>query len=89
MDDVRRGWQSQAPVMTPLTMSLLRRVARRFDRRSHLEDLLAIAVQLVLVIFFAAAAWFGEVMLCRIGCALFAGGTLYTGYRCVDSCWKD
>jgi hypothetical protein len=88
-DDVRKGWQSQVPRMTPLTVSLLRRIARRFDRRSHLEDLVAIAVQLVLAMFFAAAAWFGDVTLCRIGCALFAAGTLYTVYRYVDSCWKD
>jgi MFS family permease len=88
-DDVRKGWQSQAPAMTPLTVSLLRRVARRFDRRSHLEDLVAITGQLALVIFFAAAAWFGVVTLCRIGCALFAAATLYTIYRYVDSCWKD
>jgi hypothetical protein len=88
-DDVRKGWQSQVPAMTPLTVSLLRRVARRFDRRSHFEDLLTIAVQVVLATFFAAAAWFGEVTLCRIGCALFAAGALYTGYRYVDTCWKD
>jgi hypothetical protein len=75
--------------MTPLTSSLLRRIARRFDRRSHIDDLLAIAVHLVLVLFFGAAAWFGEIPLCQIGCALFAAGAMYTGYRYVDGCWKD
>ncbi len=88
-DDVRKGWQSQVPAMTPLTSSLLRRAARRFDRRSHFEDVLAIAFQIAMAAFFSAAAWFGEVTLCRIGCALFAAGTLYTSYRYVAACWKD
>jgi hypothetical protein len=88
-DEVRKGWQSQVPAMTPLTSSLLRRAARRFDRRSHFEDVLAIAFQIAMAAFFGAAARFGEVTLCRIGCALFAAGTLYTSYRYVAACWKD
>jgi hypothetical protein len=88
-DDVRKGWQSQVPAMAPLTSSLLRRTARRFDRKSHFEDVVAVAFQIALAAFFGAMAWFGEVTLCRIGCALFAAGTLYTCYRYSAACWKD
>jgi hypothetical protein len=39
-------------------------------------------------LFFGAAAWFGEVTLCRIGCALIAAGFCYSVYR-LGVFWKS
>ncbi|MFN0165884.1 MAG: hypothetical protein ACKV22_05575 [Bryobacteraceae bacterium] len=80
-DDIRTSWQSQPPVLPPLTSSLLRRTALWFVWRSRTRDILDLTFLAAQVVFFAAAAAVGEVLLCRIGCALIAAGGSYTVYQ--------
>jgi len=88
-DDVRNTWQTQTPVMTPLTSSLLRRAARRFDRKSRRGGLFDLVGFVALVLFFCVVACWGEVTLCRIGCALIAIGISYSAYHRIRGGWMD
>ena len=87
-EQVRSDWQDQRP-MTPLTSSLLRRVARRFNRKSRLAGIVDASVFGALAIFFSAVAWFGEITLCRVGCALLGAALFYSMHRQVHDNWKD
>jgi hypothetical protein len=75
--------------MNPLTASPLRRTARQFDRRSRLDHLVTATIHGLLALFFGAAAWFGEVVLCRIGCSVIALAFLYSSFRFVRECAED
>jgi hypothetical protein len=78
--DIRASWQNQPP-MTALTSTLLRRTALRFERKSRAIVVVGLAGHVVYALFFLAAAWFGDVTLCRIGCALIASGFCYSAYN--------
>ncbi len=86
-DDIRKSWQSQPALLTPLTSSLLRRTALWFVWRSRTRDILDLTFLAAQVVFFAAAAAVGEVLLCRIGCILIAAGGLYTIYHLYHRGW--
>jgi hypothetical protein len=66
--------------MTTLTSTLLRRTALRFDRKSRAIAVVGLAGFGAYALFFGAMAWFGEVLLCRLGCALIAAGFCYSIY---------
>lgn len=72
-DGLQSAWQqSQPAAISPLTANLLGRAARTFRWKSRLSDTLDLVFLAAQVVFFAAAAWFGDLWLCRIGCGLFA-----------------
>lgn len=86
--DLRESWQNQPP-MTELTSTLLRRTALRFERKSRAIGIVGLAGQSAYALFFLAAAWFGEVTLCRIGCALIAAGLCYSISRMLRVLWRS
>ena len=61
--------------------STLRQKAKRFRRKERLRDSVDLAGCLVLTLFLAALAAFGEVLLCRLGAAWLAVTQLYCGWR--------
>ncbi len=82
MDETIRGaWKSQQTNSAHFAPSQLRKAAWRFRWRSRIDDSLAIITNSVLMLFFAAAAIFGELLLCRIGSALLALGLAYGSFR--------
>jgi hypothetical protein len=80
-EEMRQVWQGQQIAVTPLTLSLLRRTALNFRRRHLAHDFIDLAWFVVFALFFFAAALFGEVLLCRTGCALLAIGSAYAAYQ--------
>lgn len=58
--------------MTPLASSLLRRTALAFEQRERIRAALGLLSMIAFSLFFALMAVYGEVLLCRIGCALLA-----------------
>lgn len=84
-DEIRETWQDQPLVLSPLTSNLLRRQALSFVWRARARDVLDLVFLVAQILFFITAAAFGEVFLCRAGCALIALGGSYTVsqlYRC-------
>lgn len=73
--------------MTPLTSSLLRRTALTFERRERIRGIAGVLSMVPLSIFFALMAAFGEVLLCRIGCALLALSPAKAFYTIVRGRW--
>lgn len=71
MMNIQGTWQNQ-PTMTPLTASLLRRTALAFERREQIRAGLGLLSMIVFSLFFGLMATFGDVFLCRAGCALLA-----------------
>lgn len=70
---LQAAWQGQKPaILSPLTARLIERSVKVYRWKNRLNDTIAIAVLGAQVVFFSAAAAFGEVLLCRIGCGLFA-----------------
>jgi hypothetical protein len=84
--EIQAAWQSQPSQMNPLTADRLRRTVRRF-KRDRLMSLAGLPFLMVVPLVFGAAAIFGEIMLCRIGCAIIAASFACTTYRIIRTDW--
>jgi hypothetical protein len=75
--------------MRPLTTERLRRKARRFRLERLGATFASVPIFGAFTLVFIAATVFGEVALCRIGCAFIAASLAYTTYRLLCSDWAD
>ena len=82
-NEVRAAWQSQPSQMHPLTAERLRRKARRFRLERLGATFASVPIFGAFTLVFVAATIFGEIALCRIGCAIIAASFAYTAYRMV------
>lgn len=86
-NEVRAAWQSQPLQMHPLTAERLRRKARRFRLERLGATFASVPIFGAFTLVFVAATIFGEIALCRIGCAIIAASFAYTAYRMVRTDW--
>ena len=61
--------------------------ARRFRRDRLLASLASLPTFAIFTLVFAAGAIFGDILLCRIGCAMIAASLAYAAYRFFRSDW--
>jgi hypothetical protein len=61
---------------------------RRFRYERLLASVASVPTFGAFTLVFAAAAIFGEIALCRIGCAIMAASLAYTTYRFLRSDWS-
>lgn len=87
-DEIQAVWQSQPPQMNPPTAERLRRKARRFRLERLVGSFASLPTFGAFTLVFVAAAIFGELALCRIGCAIIAASLAYTTYRLLRSDWS-
>lgn len=88
LSDIQTAWQSQPPRLKVPTTESLRRKARRFRFERLAGTIASLPFFGAFTLVFVAAAIFGEVPLCRAGCALIAASLAYTSYRFVLSEWN-
>jgi hypothetical protein len=74
--------------MKPLTAERLRRKARRFRHERLAATFASLPTFGAFTLVFVAATIFGEITLCRIGCAIIAASLAYTTYRLLRSDWS-
>lgn len=86
--EIQAVWQSQPSQVNPLTVERLRKSVRRF-KRDRLISLAGLPFLAVVPLLFAAVAIFGEILLCRIGCAILAASCAYTVYRILRTDWAS
>jgi hypothetical protein len=87
-NEIPAVWQSQPSQINPLTAERLRRKARRFRRERIAATFASVPTFGAVTLVFTAAAIFGEIALCRIGCAMIAASLAYTTYRLLRSDWS-
>ena len=86
-NEIQAAWQSQPPRMNPATSEHLRRKSRRFRMERLAASFISPLPLVVFTLVFLAGAIFGEIAVCRIGCAMVAASLAYTTYRILRSDW--
>ncbi len=87
--DIQSVWQARSFYLEPPTPENLRRRTRQL-RIERLAALISgLPFVFVLAVVAALAAVFGEILLCRIGCAIIAASLFYTFIRFVRSEWSS
>ncbi|MBZ5676922.1 MAG: hypothetical protein LAP61_21985 [Acidobacteriia bacterium] len=74
--------------MSPLTAGRLRRKARRFRFERLAATFASVPTFGAFALGFVAGTIFGDIALCRIGCAIIAASLAYTTYRLLRSDWS-
>ncbi len=74
--------------MNPLTIERMRRKARQFRLERLAATFASVPTFGAFTLVFVAATVFGEIVLCRIGCAIIAASLAYTTYRLLRSDWS-
>ena len=74
--------------MNPLMIERLRRKARRFRLERLAATFASVPTFGAFTLVFVAGTIFGEIALCRIGCAIIAASLANTTYRLLCSDWS-